>query len=140
VEVRRVVGEGDDRTEGRLPLTPRLEAILRLARDDALAMRHDYVGSEHLLIASIHEGGGVALHVLDRLGAPPEDVWASVYRALGADQPPPLDPLSPPVAHALLSAPPSSRGRSTPVAFLVGGAIFALGVLAGRAIRGPEGK
>ncbi len=83
------VGEGDEEPPaGQLPLTPRMKKIFELALEDAQALGHNAIGTQHLLIALLHEGQGAALHALRALGAPPEDVWVSAYRQLGVDPPP----------------------------------------------------
>ena len=48
--------------------TDRAKRILFLAREEARRMQHDYVGTEHILLAIIREGEGVATAVLLNLG------------------------------------------------------------------------
>jgi ATP-dependent Clp protease ATP-binding subunit ClpA len=43
--------------------------VLELSLREALALGHHYVGTEHLLLGMLREGGGVAAQVLVRLGA-----------------------------------------------------------------------
>ena len=82
------VGRGDeDPTAGQLPLTPRLKKIFLMADEDAEGLGHRAIGTQHLLIALLHEGQGVALRAMRALGAPPEDVWVSAFRQLGVDAP-----------------------------------------------------
>ena len=70
------VGEGDEEPPaGQLPLTPRMKKIFELALEDAQAVGHNAIGTQHLLIALLHEGQGVALGAMRALEAPPEDVW-----------------------------------------------------------------
>ncbi len=83
------VGRGDEEPPpGQLPFTPRMKRILEMAVEDTEALSHHAIGTQHLLIALLHEGQGVALHALRELGAPPEDVWISAFRQLGVDAPP----------------------------------------------------
>jgi len=49
--------------------TDRVKKVLSLAKEEAVRLLHDYVGTEHILLGLIHEGGGVASAVLERLGA-----------------------------------------------------------------------
>ena len=65
-----------------------MKKIFELALEDAQALGHNAIGTQHLLIALLHEGQGAALDALRALGAPPEDVWVSAYRQLGVDPPP----------------------------------------------------
>lgn len=46
----------------------RAKRVLALAQDEAIRLNHDYIGPEHLLLALIREGEGVAARVLDSLG------------------------------------------------------------------------
>jgi len=82
------IGVGDDEPfKGQLPFTPRMKKIFGLSVQDAEALNHHAIGTEHLLIALLHEGQGAALYLLRDLGAPPEDVWTSAFRQLGAQAP-----------------------------------------------------
>lgn len=54
---------------GWMPYVPRLRKVLSLAAEEARRLGHDYVGTEHLLLAIIREGEGVAAKILKRLGA-----------------------------------------------------------------------
>jgi ATP-dependent Clp protease ATP-binding subunit ClpC len=54
--------------------TERARQVPVLAQDEARAFRHDYIGTEHLLLGLLREGDGVAARVLDSLGIEIEDV------------------------------------------------------------------
>ena len=69
---------------GEIPLTPRAKKVLELSIDEARLHNHNYVGTEHLLLALIREGEGVAARVLTELGADHEQVKREVMKALGA--------------------------------------------------------
>jgi ATP-dependent Clp protease ATP-binding subunit ClpC len=143
-EVARIVGRGDEPvTAQQMPFTPRSKKTLELSLREALSLNHNHIGTEHVLIALIHEGGGVALHILQRLGAPPEQVWESVYRRLGASEAPPLAPLSPPVGTALIRSSAGARDEGRRACrydvwatVVAGAAIFAAGLLVGWLIWG----
>lgn len=45
----------------------RLQDVLRLSREEALRLGHDYIGTEHLLLGIIKEGQGVAVRILRNL-------------------------------------------------------------------------
>ncbi len=47
--------------------TERVRKVLSMARQEAIRLRHDYVGTEHILLGLIREGEGVAAHVLGNL-------------------------------------------------------------------------
>jgi len=60
--------EGAQPTEETLPLTPQGSHVLQGAVAEALALGHNYVGTEHLLLAFYRDSGGVATKVLQDLG------------------------------------------------------------------------
>jgi len=68
---------------GEIPFTPRAKKVLELSIDEARLHNHNYVGTEHLLLALIREGEGVAARVLNELGADHESVKRDVMKELG---------------------------------------------------------
>ena len=68
---------------GEIPFTPRAKKVLELSIDEARLHNHNYVGTEHLLLALIREGEGVAARVLSELGADHERVKREIIKALG---------------------------------------------------------
>jgi ATP-dependent Clp protease ATP-binding subunit ClpC len=46
----------------------RVKEVISLAREEALRLGHDYIGTEHLILGMIREGEGVAVAVLKKLG------------------------------------------------------------------------
>jgi len=48
--------------------TDRVKSALQLARETAVRWGNDYVGTEHLLVGIIAEGGGIAVEALRNLG------------------------------------------------------------------------
>lgn len=45
----------------------RLQDVIRLSREEALRLGHDYIGTEHLLLGIIREGQGIAVRILRSL-------------------------------------------------------------------------
>jgi ATP-dependent Clp protease ATP-binding subunit ClpC len=80
--VERAVGRGTRPTSMQPTLTPRTKRVIELSVDEARRLRHHYIGTEHLLLGLIREGEGVAVDVLQRLGAPPEKIREQVTRLL----------------------------------------------------------
>ena len=80
--VEAVVGRGTATPPGELRLTPRAKRVLELARDEAKRLRHDYVGTEHLLLGLMREGKGVAAGVLASRGVALPRVRSEVRRVL----------------------------------------------------------
>ena len=65
------------------PLTPRAVMAVRQAIDEAWALGHAHVGTEHLLLGLVRETEGVAGVVLANLGVRPDDVRGGVLTILG---------------------------------------------------------
>jgi ATP-dependent Clp protease ATP-binding subunit ClpC len=63
--------------------TDRARRVVVLAQEEARELGHDYIGTEHFLLGLIHEGDGVAVKVLGRLGVSPDDVRSRVLEAIG---------------------------------------------------------
>jgi ATP-dependent Clp protease ATP-binding subunit ClpA len=61
----------------------RAKRTLALAQDEAIRFNHNYIGPEHLLLALIREGEGVAGRVLNGLGIPLSKVRGEVERIIG---------------------------------------------------------
>ena len=46
----------------------RVQDVIRLSREEAIRLGHDYIGTEHLLLGIIREGEGIAVKILRNLG------------------------------------------------------------------------
>ncbi len=55
--------------------------VIQFARDEALRLGHDYIGTEHLLLGLIREGEGVAVEILTALGCDLEEIRNAVEDA-----------------------------------------------------------
>ena len=58
------VGMGEQPSPGQLPFTPRAKKVLELALREALSLRDNFIGTEHILLGLIREPEGVAAKVL----------------------------------------------------------------------------
>lgn len=58
--------------------TERVRKVLALAREEAARLRHEYVGTEHILLGLVREGEGVAVAVLRNLHIDPDEIRESV--------------------------------------------------------------
>lgn len=67
-------------------LTERATQVLDLAKREAVAHRHSYVATEHLLLGLMQLNAGVAVHALAELGIQPERVRSNLeqYIRIGA--------------------------------------------------------
>jgi ATP-dependent Clp protease ATP-binding subunit ClpC len=66
--------------------TPRAQQVLALARREAARFHHNYIGTEHILLALIALGQGVAVNVLQKFGHDLESVRAAVEKHVGTGQ------------------------------------------------------
>ena len=82
-DVARIIGEGEAATAGQIPFTPRAKKVLELALREARAMRHSYIGTEHILLGLAREHEGVAARVLLERGIDGEKLRETVVGALG---------------------------------------------------------
>jgi ATP-dependent Clp protease ATP-binding subunit ClpC len=67
-EVENIIGRGEGALQGHIPFTPRAKQVLELSLREALQLDHSYIGTEHILLGLMREGGGVAAQVLVRSG------------------------------------------------------------------------
>ena len=65
-EVAAIVSPGTKAPSGHIPFTPRAKKVLELSLREAVHLRHNYIGTEHILLGLIREGDGVAAQILLR--------------------------------------------------------------------------
>ena len=88
LEVEKVVQPGPTtQILGDIPFTPRAKKALELAAEEARALGHNYIGTEHILLGLIREGESVASQVLLNLGLDLDRVRNEVLNVLGAVTP-----------------------------------------------------
>ena len=63
--------------------TERARQVVVLAQDEARTLRHNYIGTEHILLGLLREELGLAARVLESLGVALEEVRAQVTRIVG---------------------------------------------------------
>ncbi len=63
--------------------TKRARRVLTLAQEEALRLKHNYIGTEHLLLGLVREENSVAVKVLRELGVEPGQVIRAVERTVG---------------------------------------------------------
>jgi len=106
-EIDKLVASGPHPpTAGKLPQTPRAKMAVTYAIEEARALNHNYVGTEHLLLGLLRESDGIAAQVLMNLGLKLEDVRQAVLNLLGgraddAGTPPTDERLTNPAEDAL---------------------------------------
>ena len=67
----------------------RARTVLGLAQEEAQRFNHNYIGTEHLLLALVREGEGVAAKVLTNLGVELTQVRKAVEYLIGRGERPP---------------------------------------------------
>ncbi len=85
LEVEKHVKSGPDMvTMGKLPQSPRAKKVIEYAIEEARALNHNYVGTEHILLGLLRESDGIAAQVLMGLGLKLEEVRQEILNLLGA--------------------------------------------------------
>jgi len=84
--VEEIVQPREQSPPTHIPFTPRSKQVLRLSLAEAARFGHNYIGTEHLLLALIQERNGVAGQVLAAAGADLERARAEVTRLLAEYQ------------------------------------------------------
>ncbi|PIV55677.1 MAG: ATP-dependent Clp protease ATP-binding subunit ClpC, partial [Caldiserica bacterium CG02_land_8_20_14_3_00_36_38] len=64
-------------------LTPKAKRVLELAEREAINLGDSYISTEHILLAIIHEGGGVAIKILQDLGIDLSKFEEIIYSMIG---------------------------------------------------------
>jgi len=82
-EVADKVGRGKGIPSGHIPFTPRAKKTLELSLREALAIKHNYIGTEHILLGLIREGQGVAAQIMSE-HADLREIRAAVLEAVSA--------------------------------------------------------
>jgi len=106
-EIDKLVVSGPDKpTTGRPSQTTGAKMVIEYAIQEARALNHDHIGSEHILLGLLRENEGVAAQVLTTLGVRLEDVRQAVLKIAGGgpcctSSPPPHERLTDPVQTAL---------------------------------------
>ena len=68
---------------GHIPFTPSAKKVLELSLREALQLRHNYIGTEHILLGLIREGEGLASQALVDVGADPAGLRQRVLDRVG---------------------------------------------------------
>ena len=83
-EVEKFIPSGPDMvTGGKLEQTPRTKKVIEYAIEEARNFKHNYVGTEHLLLGLLREEEGLAAQVLMNIGVKLDEVRAEILKLLG---------------------------------------------------------
>ncbi len=82
-EVERLVGFGPEiQVYGDPALTGKVKKVFEFANEEAASLNHNYVGTEHLLLALLRQTDGVAAQVLENLNINLKDIRKEILKEL----------------------------------------------------------
>lgn len=81
--VEEQVGRGNKKATS-VYMTPRVKNVLELAVQVANRMNHNYVGTEHILLGLLSDGGGVAVGILRAMNIRTDDIVEAIRHILGS--------------------------------------------------------
>lgn len=83
--IREMLGTGEPVKEMPNSFTPRTKYVVQRSAVEARRLGHNYVGTEHLLIALLRETSSIAAKILISLGANPQKLYSDVLNMLSDD-------------------------------------------------------
>lgn len=82
-EVEKLVGYGPEiQVYGDPALTGKVKKVFEYANEEAAALNHNYVGTEHLLLGLLRQADGVAAQVLENLNVDLKEIRGEVLKEL----------------------------------------------------------
>ena len=66
--------------------TERARQVVVLAQEEVRTLKHNYIGTEHILLGLLREEEGLAARVLEGLEITVDDVRAQVVRIVGSGE------------------------------------------------------
>jgi ATP-dependent Clp protease ATP-binding subunit ClpC len=88
-DIAAMIEPGTDERGGHIPFTPRAKKTLELALREALQLHHNYIGTEHILLALVREGEGIGAQALAQRIKPISKIKAAVLAmSAGSDDTP----------------------------------------------------
>ena len=82
-DVEEHIGRGNKKVSS-VYMTPRVKHVLELAVEVANHMNHNYVGTEHILLGLLSDGGGVAVGILRNHNIRANDIVDTIRMILGS--------------------------------------------------------
>ncbi len=80
--LERSMGRGMSGAAPTQGLTPRAKSAVELAVSEAMRLGAGYIGTEHLLMGLLREGGNMALRILETVGIDPKKLYSSVVQKI----------------------------------------------------------
>lgn len=87
-EIERLVGKGTGFVAIEIPFTPRAKKVLEVAIRQSHELEHNYINTEHLLLALLDEVDGVCAKVFQNLGADIPRIKAYVLNEISEEENP----------------------------------------------------
>ncbi len=82
-QISHMIPKGQEAPQGHIPFTPRSKKVMELTLREALRFEHNYIGTEHLLLALLREGDGVAPQALTAIGVPLKSLRTTIEERIG---------------------------------------------------------
>lgn len=107
-EIERIVGFGPEiQVYGDPALTGKVKKVFELANEEAANLNHNYVGTEHLLLALLRQTDGVAAQVMENLNINLKEVRKEILKELET-----FNLQLPPMGANSGSTPPNTNGSA----------------------------
>ncbi len=72
-----------NRSNEEIILTPRAKRVLEIAEKEAINLGDNYISTEHILLAILHEGGGIGVKILQDAGIDIQKFEETIYAMIG---------------------------------------------------------
>jgi ATP-dependent Clp protease ATP-binding subunit ClpA len=112
-QVASEVPPSNNEPPGEIPLSPRARGTLEGAPRQAMGLKDDFVGTEHLLLALLIERDSRTANVLTLLGSPPDLLRTTVLEERVPKAAPPTTGLAPALADSARDI-AAARGANAP--------------------------
>lgn len=83
--IEELVGRGEEAVTQVRGYTPRTKTVLEYSLNEARGLGHNYIGTEHLLLALISEGDGLAAQLLKAMGLSFENVVQEIMKMMNEE-------------------------------------------------------
>lgn len=88
-KIKEYIGIGEPLSmDVDLPLTPRTKRILEISAFEARRLGHSYIGTEHILMAIIRDGNGVAAKIMNSYGINLSSFYSDTVHSLDSNAEP----------------------------------------------------
>ena len=85
-QVESLLVKGENKPPKEIAFTARARKVFELSWEESQMMGHNYVGTEHLLLGLLREGGGIAATVMKKLGMDIDVLREEIITLLSGEQ------------------------------------------------------